>query len=310
MTFYVKNNGVWVNVIDAQVRTSVAWTPVQEGWVRESGIWQRFYLRDTAIPAQPFTDITELATGFDFTITDNMLGNNVSTVSYSGSGGGESFSVENQDFAPGSTYTYTWAITPQPSTTYTFTAYFTSATGYQSTPIVKTVNIPATTNYYQAYIDPVSSNTWEAGSTDAWLGADKPVEQGGTPQHKGCWFYGDRTDRFWGLTVTKMQIRISRLNTAHGVAGLGNVWLGHHDNKTRPDNQPNILDDTKVGELRRGEAKWFDVPSSWLSAFKNKNANYRGFGLNTSSSSDVNNIKTFSSQTDTLNGRLYVEWHD
>ena len=321
MSWYAKQNGNWSQVGDAKIRTSTAWNPVEEGWIKDNNNWVRFFKRDLTAPNPPILDVVERTAGFKISVSSGVNSNATRLTITSNTIGtlntNEIVIITeldlDMDYAAGSLYEYLWETPIYPGLTYKFYATFYSDTGISSTKAIAIVDIPPETIFYQGYFDPTSGDSWVEGDSleKGWNTSGDLIVQGGNPLHRGCWFYGNALNPLFGKTVTNMRIQVSRLNTEHGVAGLANVRLAHHDNKVKPYFSPNMLDPTKIGELRRGEKKWFDVPTDWYRGYKNNNANYSGFGLYTSDvgNNTDNHIKTNDVSANTGNGRLYVEWH-
>jgi hypothetical protein len=315
MAWYAKQNGEWAEVLDPKTRSTTAWTPVKEGWVKYQGVWQRMYFRDVTAPGAPSIDVTELATGFLITViaTDpnnaaraQLIAKNVATGFIETLTSAFDPLVGSVDFS--------WAEDPTPGTTYQFQATLYTNVDIPSVTNTEIYLVPPAANYYQRYFSPVSTDSWIrlAEGNSEWDADSNDIQQGGENLHDGYFFYGTRLNEIRGLTVTKMEIQIGRRNTVHGVNGAANVRLGHHGETDKPNTPSGVLDAEKVGELSRGQMKWFTVPESWYKAFKNSNNNYRGFGVTTDDkgSNSPNYFRSFSAADDVGNGRLYVEYHD
>lgn len=320
MTWYGKQSGQWAVVYDPQVRTSLAWNKIQEGWTRQNGIWQRFFYRDNTPAQAPSVSLVVGDASIQVVVTIDVPGPQPPTryltlkvkesTTPAASDGTLLTPLAHVDFDPTVGYTYTWDIVPREGYTYWAAATLFTVYDIPSNEVTATYDVLPASAYHQDYLDAVGGGSYAIAMNPNWY--DNDIIQGGNVPSQGCWFYGEHLTKLFGHTVTKMRIQIIRRNTNHGVAGDANVRLGHHDNKNQPLGDPNVREDTKVGTLKRGEKKWFDVPTDWLTAYHNNNTNFRGFGVFSTVTGLVNNdffiSPKIADQPD--NGRLYVEWHD
>ena len=171
----------------------------------------------------------------------------------------------------------------------------------------------------KATYNPSSSGTVEragtwAGNWSSWAG--NLVIQAGEPNFAGGWFYGSRIkDLLKGKKkITKMTIRIQRVNSQHGVSAGANVYLVPYRLQTRgtaKTNRPVLTaaaTPVLVGTLTRGQAKTFNVPSAWWPRFVS--GDYQSLGLWTPSSSGTswshaNYIQAYGRGT--TSGQVYIE---
>jgi len=318
MALWTKDNNVWKVVNDPRVATgSSQYSKIKEGWVKVSGVWQRFYLRPVVIVTPP--DVTIVRSGTtQFRIYVNggdVTANRVSVWARLGSApstieGGTNQIVARQEYDPTTEFSVYWTAPQSEGLTYYAAAVLYDLYDNASLAATNSVSIPPTTTYYTKYINPVGSGTYRP-DTDVWR-ASSDVVQGGDTNNKGCWFYGTRLDELKGKTITKMEIQIARLNESVGL-NTAVVRLCHHENKNQPNGNPGAMrDDTLVGELKRGEQAWFSVPKSWHDSFSSGAVNYRGLGLYTEVLGENNKhyLKTHAASDNVSSGRLYVEYHD
>ena len=318
MTWLTRGANGWTTVYDPYVRTTQSWNKVNQGFVFENGQWVRFFNRDIDHPAAPTLALTALGTVY---ISSEITGSTSDAVKVSlwiayGYTPSTIEGSSNQvlakvpyDYTTGLLDVRSWNLTP--GLQYWATAVVYDITGNRSPTATDSVLVPAAPVAKTAYVDPVGSKSWRPDISDWRVTSD--VYQGGSTLHKGCWFYGDRLDKINYGTIKNMQIKIARENTNHGIAGASNVWLAHHENKSRPNGNPGTMRDaTKVGTLTRGQSKWFDVPKSWWSGFENANPNYNGLGLYTTvgGENNVNHIITHAASDNVASGRVYVEWEE
>jgi hypothetical protein len=80
-----------------------------------------------------------------------------------------------------------------------------------------------------AYISTTDSASWR--SNYGWRTDNNYVYQGGPDNFQGFWFYGTaiRSLLANAHSVTSIQIYLQRSSSSHGIAGDGNIMLGHHD---------------------------------------------------------------------------------
>jgi len=319
MPWYAKESGVWNEVFDPYRKSGTSWQNIDEGYARQAGVWKRFYKRDSAPPISPVLTVEETSTGFVIAVDDPFIGGNASNEAYVTVTGasvqaplipGQVVSIVKQNFDSSVGFTYTWDVEIIHNSVYSFKATFYTASGIASATTTTTYYVPPATNYYQRYFKANLSDSWKNG--EGWVPESSDIIQGGNTLHRGCWFYDDNLVPFWGKSVTFMQIQVSRRNTNHGVAGKANVHLVHHSYRSKPNDAPEVFDQVKIGELGRGEMKWFTVPQDWYRGFKNANTNFRGFGLFTSDSgtSSPNYLIGHGVSDGVGNGNIYCEYHD
>jgi hypothetical protein len=177
---------------------------------------------------------------------------------------------------------------------------------------------------FPAYTAPTTSNpvnkslTLNCSDSGTWMTIDnywrsdnQYVMTGGTSR-VGFWFFGTRISAALAnaKTITKMTIRIQRVNTSHGVAGEANVRLQPHTIPTQgasPEGKYSL--GTLVGTLARGESALFNVPSAWWPNFKS--GTYKGLGLNyggTTAFTSPEYIHCYGAGT--ASGQVHIEWQE
>src|SRR4051812_12998035 len=106
-----------------------------------------------------------------------------------------------------------------------------------------------------------------------------------SPRSQGLWFYGNQITDAMGtqgaITVKSAQIRIARRNdTGAANANVYLFWTAYHNVADLPAAAaPGGItknEITKLGQLAKGQAKWFDLPTAY---FNNLNSGIKGLGL-------------------------------
>lgn len=141
-----------------------------------------------------------------------------------------------------------------------------------------------------------SSHTYRTSYGGTWdgppgSGDDMYQGDGGYTgnNYRGCWFYGGM---FYNQlnkggvrrTPTKATIYAYRQNSAHGTTAAATVHLWWHPHANRPGGAPDLHDERRMVDLKRGQGKTFNLPSGWLKAMST--GTIRGFGVYTTVSSD------------------------
>ena len=324
------------------IKTPTGWKLALQ-WYAKTGAstWTLRETLDTDAPSKPtLVGMTTNSTNRKVTITVKMPADpdvHHATLKYSSSryppdeyGALHTYpgdGLENRKSAtPGSTVTWTW--TPgRYDVTYYVSVWAVDPFGNASARLrldfmVKPPLVappPKSPKPVKATYNPSSSGTVEragtwAGNWSSWAG--DLVIQAGEPNFAGGWFYGSRIkDLLKGKKkITKMTIRIQRVNSQHGVSAGANVYLVPSKLQTRgtaKTNRPVLTAAAApvlVGTLTRGQAKTFNVPTAWWPRFVS--GDYQALGLWTPSSSGTswshaNYIQAYGRGT--TSGQVYIE---
>jgi hypothetical protein len=135
---------------------------------------------------------------------------------------------------------------------------------------------------------------------------------------RGIYLYGHQITNAIGQQgkpfIKNAQILVHRKNDSG--AAMANVWLWWHDCPTTAEIPPVNGDLTRhqitlVGQIAKGESKWFKIPDTHIVNMENDNV--KGFGLNnknpdaaTATAADYSVVKA---QSENLRaGELYLVW--
>jgi hypothetical protein len=160
-----------------------------------------------------------------------------------------------------------------------------------------------------AYISTTDSASWR--SNYGWRTDNNYVYQGGPDNFQGFWFYGTaiRSLLANAHSVTKMEIYIQRSSSSHGVAGDGNIYVGHHDLSSQPSGSPGtnrVLGEYNIVDLARGEGKWVTITSSWYDEFAA--GTYKGLGSMYSTTAVTSSYYNICYGKGTSSGKLKITW--
>jgi hypothetical protein len=172
---------------------------------------------------------------------------------------------------------------------YYFTGWSLDQNGNWSAPTQVKVHIPkdsvATDNIIvkEARFQPNSSGSWRS---DGFHGGDLIQQQ--NPRSYGIWFHGNQfTDSIGHQgtpTIRNAQIRITREgadeDNGSASANLYLAWHGYANQAALPNPTApgglNFNEVTKLGQIAKGETKWFDLPNAF---YGDLNKNIKGMGL-------------------------------
>jgi hypothetical protein len=160
-----------------------------------------------------------------------------------------------------------------------------------------------------AYVNTTDSASWR--SNYGWRTDNNYVMQGGPDNFQGFWFYGTAIASLLknAHSITKAELYVQRVNSSHGIAGAGNIYIGHHDLTSQPSGSPGtnrVIGETNLVDLGRGEGKWVTLSSSWHDDFKS--GAYRGVGAMYATTSVTSSYYNQMYGAGTSSGRLKFTW--
>lgn len=183
-----------------------------------------------------------------------------------------------------------------------------SAAGHDSLVMPVVSAPPTTTTTKSIYLNCGDSGTWY--QTEGYWRPDRYVYQAGPFNSYGFWLYGGTIQNTLAnaKSLTNMMVYIQRMNTTHGVAGEGNVYLSHHTTLSKTNDTPSITGGVYLGTLGRGEGQWFTVPSAWWPYFLS--GGYAGLGVHHSqtTTTDVKYMQYYG--LGTKSGQVYLVWEE
>jgi hypothetical protein len=103
---FIKQNGVWVEVINPQIKTNNSWTRIRKGFVKKDGTWQQFY--------PPTGSVTYSYSGVlsTFTVPAGIFEINVVAAGAGGGGGGTDSPYGGSAGSPGRYISGQLAVNP------------------------------------------------------------------------------------------------------------------------------------------------------------------------------------------------------
>jgi hypothetical protein len=218
--------------------------------------------------------------------------------------------------APGSTTT---RVTPKllAGKKYYGTAWARDASGNWSAPAQTTFTAvlpPAPTKTLTtktAYVLCTDSASYR--SSYGWRTDNNYVYQGAPDNFQGFWFYGTAIATLLknAYDVTKAELYVQRSSSSHGIAGDGNIMIGHHDLTSQPSGSPGtnrVVGETNIVDLGRGEGKWCTLQSAWLNNWKN--GDYRGVGMMYGETSTTSSYYNICYGKGTSSGKLKFTWRE
>lgn len=139
----------------------------------------------------------------------------------------------------------------------------------------KSVNVPNIITQ-EARFQPVYSGTWRSGG----FSNGKLIQQK-SPRCQGIWFYGNQINAAVGkytqadekVKIKKAQVYIERENDGgQANANIYLYWAAYQvaSGLPAPGTSLNRHEITKLGQLAKGQGKWFDIPAAYYGDF-NKN---------------------------------------
>jgi hypothetical protein len=205
---------------------------------------------------------------------------------------------------------------------YFFTAWALDNSGNWSAPTAAQIHIPK--DSVDAANTITKETRFQANSGGSWRSAgfqSGDLIQQKSPRSVGLWFYGNQITEAMGasgaVTVKGAQIHIRREND--GGAANANVYLfwtnyavqGDLPNPSAPGGITKH-EITKLGQLAKGQDKWFDLPDSY---FDNLNSNVKGMGLDwkdpVKADASANDFSQIMSVGSALRcGELHVVWEE
>lgn len=184
------------------------------------------------------------------------------------------------------------------------------STPFQFTPTVPYPPAPTKTlTTKTAYVNTTDSASWR--SSYGWRTDNNYVYQGGPDNFQGFWFYGTACATLLknANSITKVEVYVQRSSTSHGIAGDGNIMIGHHDLTSQPSGSPGtnrVLGEYNAVDLGRGEGKWVTLSSDWDNEWKT--GAYRGLGTMYSTTSVTSSYYNICYGKGTSSGKLKFTW--
>jgi hypothetical protein len=218
--------------------------------------------------------------------------------------------------APGSTTT---RVTPALSsgTKYYVTGWTRDASGNWSAPTQYTTTTPLppapskvlTTK--TAYVTCTDSASYR--SSYGWRTDNNYVYQGSGDNFQGFWFYGTAIYNLIknAYDLTKVELYVQRSSSSHGIAGDGNIMIGHHDLTSQPSGSPGsnrVVGEYNAVDLGRGEGKTITLKSDWHNNFLS--GEYRGIGMMYGTTSTTSSYYNICYGKGTTSGRLKFTWRE
>jgi hypothetical protein len=162
-----------------------------------------------------------------------------------------------------------------------------------------------------AYVSCTDSASWR--SAYGWRTDNNYLYQGGTYNDQGFWFYGTTIATLLknAYDITSVQIYVQRNSSSHGIAGDGNIMIGHHALTSQPSGSPGtnaVVGEYNAVDLARGEGKWVTLNSAWDTEFKS--GSYRGLGVMYSTTSVTSSYYNILYGKGTSSGKLKFTWRE
>lgn len=333
-------SGTWVSGAKQSTRSSTGWKYASAIYEKTgTSTWTRRWLRDVTAPAPPTATLTTDAVAKTGKITLKMP-SDPDVALFVLKGGHTTYpKTPSLTNLPADEYVYLWndAINGQvwstmkvspgqtvernlknyvSGRTYYYACWVQDTSGNWSAPRTFSVKFPQppapppppapVTKTYTTNC--TGSGSWVT-NWPYWRSDNNYVYQAGNDSY-GAWFYSGRLESALknAKTIKKITIRVTRVNSAHGISGAANVYLSAHRYQTRPSGKPSFVHSpgVYVGTLSRGQTKTFTVPSSWYASIKS--GAYDGFGLRYGSSSFTSANYLYCYGSGTTSGQVYMEW--
>lgn len=221
------------------------------------------------------------------------------------------------------TRVYTRDATDQtvvPAGTFYFSAWSEDFAGNWSPGAFKTITLTSFSTALPSFNSRITATGTGTLSQQVFTSGD--VRQAGTPRENGYFFYGSQLfqelSKATDPKITSAQIFLHRKNDSG--QDNANIYLAWHDHTSRSDfpNNPNFDGNTvtKVGTIAKGEAKWFDIPSTHWDNIANRTL--KGFCLGNRLIDDdpdtdatAKDFSVLKSLTDApRSGELYITFND
>jgi hypothetical protein len=208
--------------------------------------------------------------------------------------------------------------------TYHFTGWTQDDAGHWSPSTAHQIHVP------KAGVDVpnviVKEARFQANTSGAWRDAgfqSGNLVQQKSPRSQGLWFYGNQIIDSVGSQTTKsetLKIRSAQIyvvredDTGAASADIYLFWTPYGKVADLPPAGYGIenLEVTRIGELAKGQAKWFELPASFKN---NMNTNIKGMGLHWKDPAKADASATdYSMITSTAisqrSGEVHVVWEE
>jgi hypothetical protein len=217
----------------------------------------------------------------------------------------------------------TWPRSATPETTlaggqtYYFTAWAEDVAGNWSVAQAALINVPKSGGDSNTVVKEARFQVNTSGKLVSSGFASGDLIQSGGPASRGIWLYGTEIRNNIGsqgpATIRSAQIRISRRDdTGQPTANLYLYWHDYAGAGSLPSS-PTRHQATKIGQIAKGETKWFDLPSAFYSHLTGKDI--LGFGLDNKNPSfaaaqpsDYSEVQSVSD--DIRTGEVHVVWSE
>jgi hypothetical protein len=329
------SSGVWVTGQPYFKSTSAGWLVGANIYEKtNSTTWTLRYFSDTTPPAVPVVSGGIYDTvNRDYTLTVKAPADadvvqaciKASQTGYPVNPGVQDGNGPTDVQADGTPF-WLWNTTPNASSTrvktgmvsgikYYWSVWVKDSSGNWSAPVNFYFTFPQpaaptkTLTTKSAYVNVTDSASWR--SNYGWRTDNNYVYQGGPDNFQGFWFYGTAIASLLSNaeSLTKAEIYIQRSSSSHGIAGDGNIMLGHHDLTSQPSGSPGtnrVVGETNVVDLARGEGKWVTMQSAWHNNFLN--GDYRGVGCMYQTTSVTSSYYNIMYGKGTSSGKLKFTW--
>lgn len=174
-----------------------------------------------------------------------------------------------------------------------------------TTPVVKSATYNAT-----------ESGSWNLSGMNVpnWSSTlGSTVGQGGSYNHRGVWFYSGKINTALknAKKIRRMTLKVTRINSSHGVSTAANVWLSPCLQVSKSSGKPFGVTALhyKAATLGRGQTKTIEIPSTYYQGFLN--GTYKSFCIwagDPTSYSSPDYILCHGAGT--TSGQVYVEWEE
>lgn len=208
--------------------------------------------------------------------------------------------------------------------THYFSAWSLDTLGNWSTGTHASIFVPpASVNSPQIV---VKEANFQANSSGTFRG-DTNVFQGGgllqqrSPRAIGLWFYGNQlTDSIGAQTTKSESIKVRRAeihvvrdnDNGQANANVNLFWFANGTAGSLPTNGPVKQEITTLGQIAKGQSKWFALPQAFLN---NLNTGIRGMGLDWKKPGSTDAVpadysRMYGIATNPGSGKVHVVWEE
>lgn len=293
MTFHVKVGGVWKDIVDApSVKDANVWKTVEFGYVRESGTWKEFYVRDKTGPASPTSAVATWSNGNCVVTWVNPSDADYNRVEIhrvrnpsAGPGAYLDGLVATEYGAAGASMSWTDTNVLNDYMVYAYWLYPIDTRGNYGNPtIVESMawtglsrgRVPSPITFYATDSGTYRNSAWRTDATVTdQFGNPSRVIQGytATGMNYAHYFYGTQLyDTLRGTTASAMSLALNRVSAGgNGGAVYPYIWGTDKSSKTG-DGSAGLLGGTLYGTglCRNGTCDtlaYYALPSNWFTHY-------------------------------------------